>query len=103
MKPIGPYPRSAIALALGEVLKKARMERGISQDTLATLCDFDRTYPSLLERGKRHPTLAMIYRLAGALQMKAEELVDRTETVLRVARLAATPPALKGDSNIVTK
>jgi transcriptional regulator with XRE-family HTH domain len=43
--------RRRVALAFGEVLRAARRERGVSQDELGERCDFDRTYPSLLERG----------------------------------------------------
>lgn len=72
-----------VALAFGRVLREARLERGISQDALASLCDFDRTYPSLLERGLRSPTLAMILRIAEALDLNPSLLVGKTYDELR--------------------
>jgi len=72
-----------VALAFGRVLREARLQKGISQDGLASLCDFDRTYPSLLERGLRRPTLAMIFRLAEALEINPSLLVTRTYDELR--------------------
>ena len=72
-----------VALAFGRVLREARLQKGISQDVLASLCDFDRTYPSLLERGLRSPTLAMVFRLSEALELNLSLLVTRTYDELR--------------------
>ena len=72
-----------LALAFGSVLREVRLQKGISQDTLASLCDFDRTYPSLLERGLRSPTLAMIFRISEALEINPSLLVAKTYDVLR--------------------
>ena len=78
----GLYSRQQIANAFGAALRSARRERGFSQDALSESCDFDRTYPSLLERGLRHPTLAMLLRLSDALHLEPERLL--TETVARL-------------------
>ena len=72
-----------VAIAFGRVLREARLQKGLSQDRLAAICDFDRTYPSLLERGLRSPTLAMILRLSQALDINASLLVTRTQDELR--------------------
>jgi transcriptional regulator with XRE-family HTH domain len=72
-----------VAIAFGRVLREARLQKGLSQDRLASLCDFDRTYPSLLERGLRSPTLAMILRLSQALDINPSVLVTKTEDELR--------------------
>ena len=72
-----------LALAFGSVLREVRLQKGISQDTLASLCDFDRTYPSLLVRGLRSPTLAMIFRISEALEINPSVLVAKTYDVLR--------------------
>jgi XRE family transcriptional regulator, regulator of sulfur utilization len=63
-----------VARAFGQALRAARMRRGISQDRLGELCDCDRTYPSLLERGFRGPTVAMLLRLSGGLGVEPEQL-----------------------------
>ncbi len=87
MRPL-PYSRQQIANAFGATLRAARRERGVSQDGLSAACDFDRTYPSLLERGLRHPTLAMLLRLSDALHLEPERLL--TETVARLRNGART-------------
>ncbi len=51
--------RHEVAVAFGKTLRAARRERGISQEDLAFRADCDRTYPSLLERGLRTPTLTV--------------------------------------------
>jgi transcriptional regulator with XRE-family HTH domain len=82
------YSRHEVARAFGATLRETRRERGVSQDALAERCDFNRCYPSLLERGLRQPTLAMLLRLAGALEIQPERLV--TETVGRLQEPANT-------------
>jgi transcriptional regulator with XRE-family HTH domain len=57
------------------VLRNARREQGVTQEALAETADFDRTYPSLLERGLRQPTLTYLFGIADALGMDPEELV----------------------------
>jgi XRE family transcriptional regulator, regulator of sulfur utilization len=72
------YRKRDLAHAFGSALRAARVEQGISQDMLSEICDLDRTYPSLLERGLRCPTLAMVLRLANALGIDPARLVAET-------------------------
>ncbi|PTS71938.1 XRE family transcriptional regulator [Stenotrophomonas sp. HMWF022] len=62
----------------GEVLRRLRTERGISQQDLALEADLDRTYISLLERGLRQPTLSTLIALAEAMGTDATLLVQHT-------------------------
>jgi len=71
-----------VAIAFGRVLHEVRQRRGLSQDELAALCDFDRTYPSMLERGLRGPSLAMIFRLSDGLGLNPTVLVVMTRDEL---------------------
>jgi transcriptional regulator with XRE-family HTH domain len=81
MKVASRYSKQ-VARAFGQALRAARRRQGISQDRLGELCDLDRTYPSLLERGLRGPTVAMLLRLSGGLGVKPEQLLD--DTVVRL-------------------
>jgi transcriptional regulator with XRE-family HTH domain len=74
MKSTNAYQRWEIARAFGLTLKTLRKERRLSQDRLAELCNFDRTYPSLLERGLRSPTVSMLLRVANALDVEPARL-----------------------------
>jgi transcriptional regulator with XRE-family HTH domain len=74
--------RRQAAQAFGQALRAARLSRGISQEQLAETGDFDRTYPSLLERGLRTPTFFVIVSLAEGLGTDPIDLF--TDTVARL-------------------
>jgi len=71
--------RMTMELALGREIKKAREVLQKSQEALAFEAGIHRTYVSLIERGKKSPTLAVIVRLAKALDIKPSELLRRVE------------------------
>lgn len=55
-------------------LVQARKARGFSQEELASRCGLDRTFISMIERGKRTPTLSTIIKLSIALECNIELL-----------------------------
>jgi transcriptional regulator with XRE-family HTH domain len=59
------------------------MEAGITQEVLAERADCDRTYPSLLERGLRQPTIGKVINIAAALHVAPATLVNMTISRLR--------------------
>lgn len=63
----------------GKVLKELRLASGYSQEKLALDCDLDRTYISMLERGKRQPTLKTIFTLCEKLNCSPSEMVKLVE------------------------
>jgi len=76
-----PMPESL--LPLGSAIKAKRENLGLSQEQLAERCGFDRTYISMLERGKRNPSLLNLVKLAKGLQVpvsKLAEVYDGAET-----------------------
>jgi transcriptional regulator with XRE-family HTH domain len=68
-----------ISEKFGQVIKTVREKQGISQEKLAEMAEIDRTYVSMIERGKRHPTLEVAGRIAHALGMKLSEIIRRAE------------------------
>ena len=68
-----------VELAFGREIKKAREALKKSQETLAFDAEVHRTYVSLIERGQKSPTLAVIVRLAKALNVRPSELLRRVE------------------------
>ena len=50
-------------------LRKLRVEKVLSQENLAVDAQIDRTYVSRLERGLENPTIAVLERLAEALNV----------------------------------
>ena len=60
--------------ALGDKVRSLRTKLNLSQDALAGRCDFDRTYISLIERGKRNPSFTNLIRLAEGLEVSVSDL-----------------------------
>ena len=58
-------------------LKELRIDKDVSQETLAGYCELDRTYISGLERGVRNPSLTCIFKIANGLNVEVEELTKR--------------------------
>lgn len=73
---------SDIARIFGEVIRELRRKRGLSQEEFGFECELHRTYISLLERGKRIPSLTTIIQLATALKVLPSEIVRRVESRL---------------------
>ena len=63
--------------SFGKALKDLRLSRNISQEGLALECGLDRTFISMLERGLRQPSLASIFSIAEALEIKPSTLIKR--------------------------
>ncbi|MBS1884326.1 MAG: helix-turn-helix transcriptional regulator [Actinobacteria bacterium] len=60
----------------GENLLRIRQARKLSQENLAESAGIHRTQISLLEGGRRQPLLETLVRLAGALDVPVETLLE---------------------------
>jgi transcriptional regulator with XRE-family HTH domain len=56
-------------------LRRLRVERGLSQEALATDVGVGSSYVSRLERGQENPTVGMLDRFAKCLNVEFAELV----------------------------
>jgi len=65
--------------AFGVVLREERKKVAISQEELAYLSNLDRTYISLLERGKRNSTLKVLFGLCNALNISPNYFIKEME------------------------
>lgn len=63
-------------LELGKKIKTLRQKQNISQEQLAQRCEFDRTYISMLERGKRNPSFLNLQKLCIGLQVNLSILLE---------------------------
>ena len=72
-------------VVFGYILKTLRLKNKLSQEKLAEICDLDRTFISLLERGKRQPTLKTIINISRALEISSEELVGLVSKKMKQA------------------
>lgn len=62
--------------ALGKRIREKRKKAGITQEHLAELCEFDPTYISLLETGKRNPAFLSVAKIAKKLGCSVSDLTD---------------------------
>lgn len=74
------------AAAFGTVVRDERLKIGVAQDQFALIANVDRSYFGKLERGERQPSLALILRIAGGLQMPASELISKVEKSLQKSK-----------------
>jgi len=73
---------STTSNAFGGVLRDPRLRAGFTQERLALDAGIDRTFVSLLERGRRQPTIETLFRLAQVLEVSPATLVARTSAEL---------------------
>ena len=57
----------------GKNLKRLRIEKGLSQESLALLADLDRTYVPSIEKGERNVSIAVVEKLSKALHVQISE------------------------------
>ncbi|MDD5272274.1 MAG: helix-turn-helix transcriptional regulator [Methylovulum sp.] len=60
----------------GARVRELRKQKGLSQESLALICDLDRTYIGSVERGERNVSLLNIHKIAVALGVPAKELFN---------------------------
>jgi transcriptional regulator with XRE-family HTH domain len=65
----------ALAKLVGERLRAARQERGLSVGALAETAGIGKGSLSEVENGMRNPTLSTLYALAGALELPLSSLL----------------------------
>ncbi|MBA3526738.1 MAG: helix-turn-helix transcriptional regulator [Sphingomonas sp.] len=65
-----------IRTRLGKNLRRLREEKGWSQEVFAFEAKIHRTYVSDIERGARNPTIAVVEKLAAALEVNPGQLLD---------------------------
>ena len=70
------------AIIFGKTIKNLRLERELTQNNLADMINSERSHISDIERGIKSPSLAMIFRLAKALQIASGELVQLVDDEL---------------------
>ena len=78
-KPSPQFAGDPVLSALGAAIKRARLNRGLSQEALAIDADLDRSYMGGVERGEHNLALMNLMKIAGALKVKASELRGSAE------------------------
>lgn len=66
---------------LGSVIRELRLSRNLSQEKLAELGGFERSYISKVENGIRAIRFKTVVRFAEAFEIKPSELVRKFEDI----------------------
>ncbi|CAG9165565.1 helix-turn-helix domain-containing protein [Cupriavidus pinatubonensis] len=74
---------SHLAQAFGGAIRARRLAAGIAQETLANLAGIERSHTGKIERGQHMPSLAIIFRLARALDCSPADLIAATEKLAK--------------------
>lgn len=77
-----------LAQAFGKAVRALRTERGIAQEMLANLASIERSHLGKIERGEHMPTLAIIFKIASALECSTAMLMTRTEIQLAEGKVS---------------
>jgi transcriptional regulator with XRE-family HTH domain len=79
--PTSPHP---LLRSIGHTIRTCRLDRGLSQESLADRANIDRSYMSGIERGLRNLSILNIARIASALDVSIRDLVGQVEVVRRL-------------------
>jgi transcriptional regulator with XRE-family HTH domain len=85
---------------LGSNIRHLREARGLTQEQMAKLSGVPRATWGHLESGSANPTLAVLHRVASALQVPIEELTAAPRASCRYYPRTALPSRRQGDAVI---
>jgi len=71
--------REDLALRFGELVRRLRLEKGLSQERLAELCGMHRNYVGAVERAERTPSIVAADKLARALGTTMSRMFSELE------------------------
>jgi transcriptional regulator with XRE-family HTH domain len=74
---------AGLSKAFGVVLRELRLSKKLTQEELADLAQFDRTFIGLLERGERSASLETVFKLAAVLGVSSSRLIAKVEAAIR--------------------
>lgn len=74
-----PSRNQLLISALGIEVKVRRLELALSQEEVAGRCELDRPFITMIESGRKQPTISVLHRLAGALNLSLGEFCQRVE------------------------
>ncbi|WP_180118426.1 helix-turn-helix domain-containing protein [Acinetobacter sp. YH12096] len=64
-----------LSIEIGQLIRKKRKEKKITQEALALQCGIDRSYIGRIERGEVNITIEKLYEIALALKISPKELL----------------------------
>ncbi len=67
---------SQLQQKIGNRIRDLRESKGISQQNLAAICNFEKANLSRIEAGRTNPTISTLYKISQALEISIAEIVD---------------------------
>ena len=64
-----------LLLEIGDNIRKARKQRGYSQEEFADIAGFSRSYYTEIETGKRNISILNLIKIIGALNVDPNEII----------------------------
>jgi transcriptional regulator with XRE-family HTH domain len=81
-------------------VKQLREARGLTQEKIARVADVPRATWTNLESGEANPTLAVLHRVSGALQVTIEELLATPHAACQFFPLGTLPIRTQGQARV---
>jgi transcriptional regulator with XRE-family HTH domain len=81
-------------------LKQLREARGLTQDQIAKVAGVPRATWTNLESGSANPTLSVLHRAAGALQVTIEELLSTPRAACEYFPIGTLPTRRQGQAEV---
>ena len=72
-------PQSYDHTVTGRVIRRLRLERGMSQEILSGLAALSRSHLAEIENGRDKANVDTLWRIAGALEIRLSDLIRRVE------------------------
>lgn len=66
-------------VALGKAIRQIRLQKGISQESLALVAEVDRSYVGRVERGDNNVAVLTLAKLAKALGISVTKLMQKAK------------------------
>jgi transcriptional regulator with XRE-family HTH domain len=88
------------AAHLGRNIQQLREARGLTQQRISALAGIPRATWANLESGEANPTLAVLVKVAEALQVRLEELVEPPRRAGRLYKAETLPRRTRGEVTI---
>jgi len=89
-------PGALLTANLAANIRFVRERRGLTQAALARLCGLPRSTVAQTESGSGNPTLAVLSRMAAALQLSIEELLSRPHAACQLFPRGSLPVTERG-------
>ena len=76
-KPSPSHAGSPVLVALGATIRKIRLKKGYSQESVALASDLDRSYFGGIERGEHNVAVINLEKIAMALEVDIRDLFKK--------------------------